>query len=123
MATLESREQIQDALKVFASGNLRDNARRLFEALGYRSEKRIDLSPNTAEAFLEAFDPEKKLNKETALHKQWRSVDLLFQLTSDEINQTMQGQLPFSGGRFDNKIIESYLFFAVDLKIAQYTRT
>lgn len=51
------------------------------------------------------------------------SVDLLFQLTSDEITRTMQGRLPFSGGRFNDKIIESYLFFAVDLTSDHYTRT
>jgi hypothetical protein len=35
----------------------------------------------------------------------------------------MQGRLPFSGGRVDDKIIESYLFFAIDLTNDQYTRT
>ena len=50
MDTPVSKEQIQNALKAFSSGNLRDNARRLFNTLGYHSEKRIDLSPNTAEA-------------------------------------------------------------------------
>lgn len=123
MDTPVSKEQIQNALKAFASGNLRDNARRLLNVLGYRSEKRIDLSPNTADAFLETFDPEKKLNAKTALLDHWRSIDLLFQLTGDEVTQIMQGQLAFSGGRVDNTIIESYLFFAVDLIGDQYTRT
>jgi hypothetical protein len=98
-----SKEQIQKSLKVFASGNLRKNARRLFDTLGYHSEKRIDLSPNTAETFLETFDPEKKLSAKTALLNHWRSVDLLFQLTSDEINQTMQGRFAFRGGRVDDR--------------------
>lgn len=122
MDTPVSKEKIQDALKGFASGNLRDNARRLFETLGYRSERRIDLSPNTVETFLKEFVQDKEL-KETALVSHWRSVDFLFQLTSDEITQTMQGRLPFSGGRFNDKIIESYLFFAVDLKNGEYTRS
>lgn len=120
---IEKEQQIQNALNAFASGNLRDNARRLFNVLGYRSERRIDLSPNTAEAFLETFDPQKKLNAKTAFLDHWRSVDLLFQLTTDEITQTMQGRLAFSGGRVDDTIIESYLFFAVDLTDDQYTRT
>jgi hypothetical protein len=66
MATSVSREQIQESLKAFSNGNLRDNAQRLFDTLGYRSERRQDLSPNTAEEFLETFDPEKKLNAKTA---------------------------------------------------------
>jgi hypothetical protein len=72
------REQIQTALKAFSYGSLRDNARRLFNVLGYRSEKRQDLSPNTAEEFLGTFDPGKKLNPKTALVDDWHSVDLLF---------------------------------------------
>jgi len=123
MDTLLSKEQIQNALKAFAGGNLRDNARRLFETLGYHSERRIDLSPNTVEAFLKEFDRDNKVKKETALLDHWRSVDLLFQLTGDEINQVMQGRLAFRGGRVDNTIIESYLFFAIELKGDQYTRT
>jgi adenine-specific DNA-methyltransferase len=123
MDTPISKEQIQNALKALASGNLRDNARRLFDVLGYRSEKRIDLSPNTAEAFLETFDPKKQLNAKAVLLDHWRSVDLLFQLTRDEITQIMQGRPAFSGGRVDDTIIESYLFFAVDLTGDQYTRT
>jgi adenine-specific DNA-methyltransferase len=123
MNTPVSRDQIQSALKAFASGNLRDNARRLFNVLGYRSEKRIDFSPNTAEVFRETFDPKKQLKEKTALLDHWRSIDLLFQLTSDEVTQIMQGQLAFSGGRVDDKIIESYLFFAVDLTNDRYTRT
>jgi adenine-specific DNA-methyltransferase len=123
MATPISKEQIQNALKAFASGNLRDNARQLFDVLGYWSERRQDLSPNTVKEFLETFDPGEKLNAKTALLDHWRSIDLLFQLTSDEINQTMQGRLPFSGGRVDNKIIESCLFFAIDLTSDHYTRT
>jgi adenine-specific DNA-methyltransferase len=123
METPVAKEKIQNTLKAFASGNPRDNARHLFDTLGYRSEKRIDLSPNTTETFLETFDPEKKLNVKTALLDHWRSVDLLFQLTSDEINQPMQGRLAFRGGRVDNTIIESYLFFTIDLTGGQYTRT
>lgn len=72
MGTPVSKEQIQNALKAFASGNLRANARQLFDTLGYRSEKRIDLSPNTAETFLETFDSEKKLNAKAALFDHWR---------------------------------------------------
>jgi hypothetical protein len=89
MSTQDIREQIQESLKAFAGGNPRDNARWLFNVLGYRSEKRIDLSPNTAETFLETFGLEEKLNAKAALLDHWHSVDLLFQLTSDEINQTM----------------------------------
>jgi adenine-specific DNA-methyltransferase len=123
MATPVSREQIENTLKAFASGNLRDNARRLFNVLGYRSERRQDLSPNTADGFTATFDSQKKLNAERALRNQWRSVDLLFQLASEDINVAASERLPLSGGRVDNTIIESYLFFAIELVGSHYTRT
>jgi len=117
------KEQIHDSLQAFGKGRFRDNARTLFRTLGYQSEKRIDLSPNTADAFLSEFDQQRKLNAERALLNQWRSVDLLFQLTSDEVAQTTQDQLAFSSVRVDRTVIESYLFFAIDLAGGQYTRT
>jgi hypothetical protein len=106
-----TKEQIQQALKAFGSDNLCDTARDFFNILGYTSEKRTDLTPNDAATFVAAFDPQHCLNAKHALLNQWRSVDLLFQLTSEEISQAAQGRFAFSGGRVDNTIIESYLFF------------
>ena len=103
-------EKIQASLQVLGNGSLREGARDFLSTLGYTSEKRIDLSPNTADAFLDTFDPNKQLNPSRALLNQWRSVDLLFQLTDDEITQATQGQLAFTSGQVDDTIIESYLF-------------
>jgi adenine-specific DNA-methyltransferase len=50
-------------------------------------------------------------------------VDMLFQLTGEELSQPGQVRLAFSGGQVDNTIIESYLFFAIDLAGHIYTRT
>jgi hypothetical protein len=48
---------------------------------------------------------------------------MLFQLTSEELSRAGQMRFGFSGGRVDNTIIESYLFFAIDLAGHTYTRT
>lgn len=117
------KEKIQASLRALGSGSVRDCARDFLNILGYTSEKRIDLEPNTAGAFLDAFDPNKQLNPSRALLNQWRSVDLLFQLTDDEIIQATRGQLAFTSGQVDDTIIESYLFFAIELKESNYTRT
>lgn len=90
----------------------------LFGALGYRSERRIALAPNTPAQFLSTFAEGKPLDADRAFLGDWRSVDFLFQLTDAEVQTATspQGRLPFdSTGRFDGAIIQSYLFFAVDL--------
>ena len=117
------KEDIQATLQEFSNGNLKDNARSLLNTLGYRSEKTLALSSNDRETFLAAFDPQGQLNKEKALFGQWRSIDLLFQLAADDISLSAQEQGAFHGGRVDDTIIESYLFFAIELNEPDYTRT
>jgi hypothetical protein len=117
------QNEIQEALHACGSEGLRDRSRNLLNTLGYTSNRRINLSPNDAETFIATFDPQKQLNDERALLDQWRSVDILFQLTSEEITRATQGRLTFSGGQVDNNIFESYLFLAIHLGGSQYTRT
>jgi hypothetical protein len=123
MSTHDTKEQIYTALAAFSSGNLRDSACGLLNTLGYTSTTQIDFDPNNAENFIATFDLQKRLNTKHALLDHWQSINLLFQLTSEEVIQASQGQLAFNGGRVDNSIIESYLFFAIDLAKDQYTRT
>ena len=123
MSTLTIKEDIQATLQEFSNGNLRDNACSLLNTLGYRSEKTIDISSNNGKTFLAEFDPLGQLNQERALFAHWRSVDLLFQLTADDISLSGQERFAFHGGRVDDAIIESYLFFAIELQEPSYTRT
>lgn len=63
-------------------------------------------------------------NSETALVEDWQFVDLLFQLTREEITGSSQLRITFGDSlRVDNTIIESYLFFAIALSGSSYTRT
>jgi type I restriction-modification system DNA methylase subunit len=123
MSTQVSKEKIQSALQAFGSGSLGDSARNLLNTFGYASERRIDLSPNNADTFIAELDRQKILNVERAFLDHWRSVDILFQLTSEEITLAAQGRFTFSGGRVDNTIIESYLFLAIHLVGGYYTRS
>lgn len=117
------KERILHALRDFGAGQLKDNALALFDVLGYSSQKRIELTPNTAATFRAMFDEGKRLVPQRALTDEWKSVDLLFQLTDAEIIGRWQGALSFNKNQIDNTVIESYLFFAVDLAGAHYTRT
>lgn len=121
---MDLRSEIQQRLQAFDKGNLADNAIALLGALGYTSEKRITLAPNNPEQFLATFAQGKTLNEKLALPDEWKTIDFLFQLTADEILAAgNQKSLFDSKGAYNGTVIESYLFFALDLKGCHYTRT
>ncbi len=119
----QTKQQIQQAIQQFSQGSLRQNSLRLLAALGYESERRIEME-NTPAAFLETFDQAGAFRRDKALFADWQSVDVLCQITDAEIRQANQMILLDSAGQVvDNAIIESYLFIAIELQGAGYTRT
>ena len=126
MNELETKQAIVASLKSFADKPLAAAATALFESLGYKSEKRIVLKPNTPETFVATFAKDKPLNPDNALLADWQSVDFLFQLTDDEVRAAAMGNQQFlfeSKGKWAGAAIESYLFFAITLAKPHYTRT
>lgn len=124
MNSKHSKQDIESALRDFANAQLKEAAIALFECLGYRSQKRLDLKPNTGAGFISTFAQDRPFNREQAMVDDWESVDFLFQLTDAEIQTSGQGQLPFeSSVKYDGAIIQSYLFFAIKLAKDRYTRT
>ena len=110
-------------LQQFERGDLVGCAIALFQTLGYRTDKRVSLMEPTATAFLESFNGDGVLNLDKALVHKWELVDLLFQLTKDEITGSDQLGIPFEDApQVDNTIIESYLFFGIQLREKAYTR-
>jgi len=121
---LQSKQAIEAALKNVPGRPLADAATVLFQSLGYSSKKRLKLTPNNYEQFLSHFSQGKTLNHKTALPEEWKSIDFLFQLTDDEVRAASNQSVLFdSKGAFEGTTIESYLFFALDLKGSHYTRT
>jgi adenine-specific DNA-methyltransferase len=122
----ELKTLIVDGLSAFNNGSLLENATSLLNTLGYYSDKSLDLSPNSADNFLDTFDGKNIFQKEKALLESWRSIDIVFQLTDEEIYSLGSGQrsLQFDAqNKIDNKIYQSYLFVALQLKKGHYTRT
>jgi hypothetical protein len=118
------RQRIARALSGFPQHPLPDAASELFASLGYGSERRIRF-PTLAACFAE-FDRENKAAKfftEITTGKGSDAV-LVQQLTSEEIAAGSGGQLSLlSSPKLDTRQFESYLFFAVPLPDAHYTRT
>jgi adenine-specific DNA-methyltransferase len=123
--SVEIKENIQTVVKEFSRGSLFNNAIKLFKTLGYTTERQSRLSNNTYKGFVEEFPIAiEKINPKRALVEEndnnWNKIELLFQLTQSEM--TKQSFL-FDTGKVDNTIIEAYLFFAIELKGNDYTRT
>jgi len=126
MTDVEVKRGIEHALKAFAGRPVGEAAIALFEALGYKSEKRLALTPNTAEQFFATFPQNRQFNAKQALVDEWRTVDFLFQLTDEEVHAAAAGnqRLMFAPqGQWNGTVIESYLFLAITLAKSQYTRT
>ena len=121
----QHKAAIKEALNRFTAGDLVENARNLLNTLGYRSERVLALESNTAEAFIAAYDRHGKLNRDRALTTEWTSIDLLFQLSGDDLTFTDTTGWLFDSSQtqVDNTIIQSYLFFALRLEDSNYSRT
>ena len=121
----QHRAAITNALNRFTDGSLAENARNLLNTLGYGSERALALEPNTADAFIDAFDLQEKLNHDKALTTEWASINPLFQLRGEDLTRTdIDGWLfDPSQTQVDNTIIESYLFLALWLDGSNYNRT
>ena len=64
---------ILESLKAFDKTSLRISTTKLFETLGYMSEKSFDLSPNTPKNFLQNFDARERFRKDKGLFSKWKS--------------------------------------------------
>ena len=126
MSDLETKQSIVNSLAKFASQPISAAATALFESLGYKSDKRLILKPNSPETFIATFGKDKPFNHDQALLADWQTVDFLFQLTDDEVRSAAGGNQQFlfeSKAKYNGAAMESYLFFAIALKKPQYTRT
>src|SRR5713101_8222511 len=120
----EVKKAIEAALQTFPKRPLAEAALHLFEVLGYTSQKRLTLSPNNLDNFIATFAQGKTLNDQYALPGEWQSIDFLLQLTDDAIRAAGNQQFCFeSKGAYNGAVINSYLFFALELQGHHYTRT
>lgn len=119
MAGEEIKRQIEAAVKAFSDGELREKAINLFNVLGYNTSRQNSFENKTWAEFKEHFIKD-SFSEEKALVKEWSYVDILFQISKDEVT----GELGlFDTGKVNDTIIESYLFFAIALKGESYSRT
>jgi adenine-specific DNA-methyltransferase len=119
--SVQLKAKIQEVIQNFSTGNLTEQAMTLFRELGYNTERQDPFPKKTYRFFNDSFiDPEDRFNETRALVDGWKYVDLLFQISRDEI--TMQYGL-LDTKTMDRTAIETYLFMVIELEKNKYTRT
>ena len=117
MTTLQTKLSIRDAITQFSVQPLRAASLRLFATLGYQSDRTIAI--NSVEDFCSQFDHSGLLSHSRAQKSNWQSIELLFQLTDEELsrNATL-----FKDTAVRASLLQSYVFFAVELQPGDYAR-
>jgi len=116
------RESIQASLASFETSPLRESAIGLLGTLGYASERTINLGHSDPAVFLNFIRSHStggQFNEPKALFDSWKSADLLFQLTDEELSRH---QSLFYDTDVKPGLLQSYLFFAIELTGADYAR-
>ena len=104
------KQEIQASLAKIPDSNFLETTTDLLAVLGYRSERTEELWA-TVDEFIEELPARTKNTKtEQEFRDAVESVDLVFQVTDDEINNV------FESTAFDEGNAESFMLFVVELK-------
>ena len=118
---IRKKEEIESALAAMIDDDFLETSKDLLEALGYRSDRTANF-PGTADDFIRRF-PARNENTDTEreFRKNVESVELVFQVTSEEIAPDDQPML-FEAPVFDEGYVRTFTFFAIELKDSDYPR-
>ena len=120
MTAEQTKSGIKEALQLFAKGNLSEKSIEFFEKLGYITERCAPLQKPSYTEFKDTYITDKKFDETKAKTSEWKYVELLFQLSKEEV---LKQTSLFDTRQVDRTIIETYLFFAIELSGEQYSRT
>lgn len=110
---------MRTALAQFQTLPLKDAARQLLAQLGYKSDKFLVGAGSKPQDFLADFATGQPFDEAKALVPEWKSADLLFQLTDQELSH--ESSL-FTDDSVQRGLLKSYIFIAIELKCADYAR-
>ena len=120
-----NKEAIKSALAAMATGDLLEKSKELLAIIGYRSERTEELS-GTVDDFFEEFPVPKPSTENTKTKKKFRkntdAVHLVSHFTYDEIAGNIQHTPDLGADFLQEGDIDSFLFFAVELKDKNYPR-
>ena len=110
---------MKSALANFQTLPLKDAARQLLAKLGYKSDKFLVGAGSKPQDFLADFATGHPFDQAKALVSEWKSADLLFQLTDQELSR--ESSL-FTDTSVQRGLLKSYIFIAIELKGTDYAR-
>jgi adenine-specific DNA-methyltransferase len=116
------RQAISQKLTAFTTKPMREASLDFLSTLGYRSDRTIvtkDSAPAAFRQFIEDNAGGVTFSEDKALFADWKSADLLFQLTDEDIAR--EATL-FKDTDIKPGLLRSYLFFAIELKGDHYAR-
>ena len=117
---MTTRSDIQAALAKFENAPLKEATNDFLNTLGYQSDRTMAGIESTPRAFLNAFcNSDYELDEKKAMVSEWKSADLIFQLTDKEIARAVE---LFPDTDIKRGFLASYLFIAIELKNAEYAR-
>ena len=126
---IRKKEEIESALAAMVDGDFLETSEDLLAVLGYRSDRTANF-PGTADDFIRRFlARNENTDTEQEFCNNVESVELVFQVTSEEIASSDQQTL-FESPAFNEGYARSFTFFAIELtdkdyprgKYAQFTR-
>ena len=120
MNRADLRRDIQAALAAIPVSDFLAATKDLLEVIGYRSERTLELSGGVDD-FIHGF-PARKPNTKTeqAFREHVQSVQIVFQITNDEIVSANQQMFGLEVASFEEGRQQGVLFFAVELKTDNY---
>ena len=118
---ISKKEEIESALEAMIDGDFLETSKDLLAVLGYRSDRTANF-PGTADDFIRRFPAR---NRSTDTEQEFlnnvESVELVFQVSSEEIAPNDQPIL-FEAPTFDEGYVRTFTFFAIELKDSGYPR-
>lgn len=117
----ERLEQVRVALRQAASGPLREGTRGLLNLLGYDSPKTLETGGDPLE-LLRALDADPAAFDDFGGVGAWNSLDVVFQLTGDELPALARGSTPTTADDYRKRDIDSFVFLALDLQTRDWPR-
>ena len=119
----DEKLNILEAVKAFAKDDISKAGINLFSTLGYDTSLQAPLDDKTYQEFKETYIEDspnaERFNEEKALVENWKSIDILFQLTNESFNGTKSLFEP-SVNPYDP---QSYLCFAIELNNSEYSKS
>lgn len=119
----DEKLNILEAIKAFANDDITNAGINLFSVLGYDTSLQAPLDKKTymefKENYIDSSPSADRFNEAKALVSDWKSIDILFQLTNDSFNGTKS--------LFEESInptdMQSYLCFAIELINEDYSKS